>query len=495
MKRDAFTRVTHWLCCIYLLLLSSVFLLAIPKGYYGLVALKYRLFLILSCALTGSVALLDLARLFLKRLHPSKPDWFTVLCLSYVLFTGISALLSDYDGVWLGNGRKDGFVTILLYVSVCLTLRRHYRPRRAELIVFCAACCAFCLLGLAQLAGKNPFGIYAAGTDFYLARGGSGTFLATLGNCDTCATLLSVGMGVSFATVLRRKSVFGWLCLFPLFLCTYFAFSLGVEAAYVALIAVVLLPLWLLAGDSKGICALPAAYGVICLAMGCSLTLTFSRYGNQFSFSLPALLLFAMALLLGCASVWLCRRPPKVAEGRLRTSLLLLTLFLIVLALALLYFCKNLPSGFLSEAHNILHGRIKASYGSDRIGIWRAVWKKIQEKPFFGGGPDTLAARGCYFVRQQGYTYYLDAAHSEPLNIWVNQGVFALLAYLGLIVLTFRTAIKKRTAAALVAGCGVLAYVAQSCFSISMPMITPFLWALIAVVNSQNQPLAKRRSK
>ena len=50
-------------------------------------------------------------------------------------------------------------------------------------------------------------------------------------------------------------------------------------------------------------------------------------------------------------------------------------------------------------------------------------------------------------------------------------------------------------AAALVAGCGVLAYFAQSCFSISMPMITPFLWALIAVVNSQHQPLAKRRSK
>lgn len=105
-----------------------------------------------------------------------------------------------------------------------------------------------------------------------------------------------------------------------------------------------------------------------------------------------------------------------------------------ICGLALVYFVPDLGSTTLNEAHALLHGSVSDKAGSSRIFIWKQVWQCILEKPFFGGGPDTLAFRGL-----EGFSRYnetigqtisvgIDTAHSEYLNIWVNQGLFALLA-------------------------------------------------------------------
>jgi len=74
-----------------------------------------------------------------------------------------------------------------------------------------------------------------------------------------------------------------------------------------------------------------------------------------------------------------------------------------------------------------------------------------------------------------------DSAHNEYLHYLLTGGVFGLGAYLGLLVLAVRTALKKpspmRTALAL----GCASYAVQAVVNIAQPFTTPLFFALLAL--------------
>ena len=116
----------------------------------------------------------------------------------------------------------------------------------------------------------------------------------------------------------------------------------------------------------------------------------------------------------------------------------------------------------MEELQQALHGDLSDSAGSGRIHIYRQVWHLIEEKPFLGGGPDTLIFRETEAFRRYDSSRgkyieaYIDTAHSEYLNIFVCQGLFALAAYLGALACGFFTAVRNRRRlwpAACEAGC------------------------------------------
>ena len=81
----------------------------------------------------------------------------------------------------------------------------------------------------------------------------------------------------------------------------------------------------------------------------------------------------------------------------------------------------------------------------------------------------------------------IDAAHNEYLNILFHQGVFALAAYLGMLVSALALWIRRaaKSAPAAILGCGVLCYCIQALFGISQVITTPFFWVTLALlVNS-----------
>ena len=152
-----------------------------------------------------------------------------------------------------------------------------------------------------------------------------------------------------------------------------------------------------------------------------------------------------------------------------------------------------------------MHGRWEDSYGSGRIYIWRNVLPLVQERPLLGGGADTLGLRtDAAFERYDealGITIRsaVDTAHNEYLNILINHGLSALLAYGTLLVSSAAKWIRRGSSDPVTAlcGCAVLGYCIQAFFGISSPITTPYLWLALALLNGveTEKPLCLQKRK
>lgn len=479
----------------------SLLLLAAPSdGYLSIAPFKFRLFLVLTglfvvgyVLLTVELRLISASRPSL-RLRPPMPE--AACALLYLFFTALSAAFSPYPGVFWGMSHYDGLVTIVLYVFLFLLLRQ-FTPPSWLMYLLGGVMCVYCLVGVVQLTGANPLTLFPQGYNYYGAgQDYGGAFWSVTGNTNLCAAILSTATGALLAAVLRAGRRRTWLLLVPLCLTVFSALELNVESGLVALLAgLVLLPVFVVT-EAAHLKNLFWAYGALALTATLSRCVTFFEGGASFALPRSALLLAAVGLLFLAAGAVL-RRANAFASldpKKLRRWLLCLTLAALLLAFLLLYFYDGFPDGFLAQAHALLHGHWDDSFGSGRLGIWRNSLALVKERPLLGGGPDTLGLRGLpgssRFHETLGITIHAtpDAAHNEFLNILVNQGLLALLAYLALLGVSL-TRWWKRTDdnAAAIAGAAACLYLVQSFFGVSCCFTTPYLWMALAVINRSTQ--------
>lgn len=137
-------------------------------------------------------------------------------------------------------------------------------------------------------------------------------------------------------------------------------------------------------------------------------------------------------------------------------------------------------SGTLYEASRLLHGEADASFGSHRVEIWREVCALIVQRPVFGGGPGTAAARlhieFTRFVPETGRTLgtYVTNAHNEYLGYAMNLGWPGLALYLGMVGVTFFRPRENGESAAWL--WGAAAYWMQAFFALGLVVSAPLLW-------------------
>ena len=418
-------RTTEGVSDVYLTLMLSAFLLWTgTDGYTNILAAKYRLFLFLTIAYCAAVILPAMQQLRTSSVREPLRSvrWAEWLILGYLLCSLLSTLLSPWrSDAWLGLSRREGFLTLALYGAVFLLLERLARPKAWLLDVFGAATSLCCLLSLWQLLGGNPLNLYPKGLGYSDAGiAYSGAYLGTIGNTDLLAAVMCVAVPAFFYGAWKLRR--SWL-LAPFALCVAVSVWMNVSAGLLGIAAGLVLPLPL-ALDGKKRCT--------------------------------------AAIIIGCG---------------------LITAFFAVLLL------PGLP-GMLGEAHALLHGHVEDEFGSGRIYIWKNVWQAVKERPLFGGGPDTLSRRiTAYFERYDEMKHVIrrtgiDTAHNEYLNILANQGLFALLCWIGALACSTVRFVRRagERPAALVCGSAVLGYCVQAFFGISMCLSTPFFviaWAML----------------
>ena len=205
--------------------------------------------------------------------------------------------------------------------------------------------------------------------------------------------------------------------------------------------------------------------------------------------------------LAGLAGSILLTLPLALPKGRARKTAAFAVGGLILLAMLGVWLLPNLP-GMFGEAHALLHGEADPTFGSGRIYIWKNVWEAICARPWFGGGPDTLAHQvSAYFERYDAdanriLRATIDAAHNEYLNIWANQGVFALLCWLGALgASAVRFVRRSDEAETLICGSAVLGYCIQAFFGISTCISAPYLFLAWAMLEGQREPLQDKIEK
>ncbi|MBO4930193.1 MAG: O-antigen ligase family protein [Clostridia bacterium] len=485
MKQKHLSTDLHRLCACYVILLFSLFLFFLPQGGYAAITReRYPLFLLLHVGFLTAAGVLALLRRKLpgQRLRAVSPGQWAAL--GYLLFTGLSAVFSAYSGTFLGNTRKEGLLTILLYVGTALVLSEHLPFRPWMLHLAGAAVTVFCLLGMVQFSGANPFGLYPAGYDYFGADVHyAGKYWSAMGNAGLCGGFLAMAAAGLFTAVLRKGGSFRWLLL-PAGLSVFSLLELENEAGLLAVLLVLPLLLPVCVRTKKQLARGFFALSALLLFAGLSLCLSISAQGCRLQTSGFPVLMAAILPMLAAILLDRCRWEP--APDKLRGLLALILAAALLLALAVVFLCDTLP-GFLSEAHQLLRGNWSDQFGSGRLYIWRRVSGLVPEHWLLGGGPDTLSLRGLSW--KPTYQAHLgmevitriDAAHNELLNILVNQGLPAVLCYLTMLLwAAFRWWKSAASDGCAICGAAAAAYVVQSFFGISMFLCAPYFWLALA---------------
>ena len=418
-----------------------------------------------------------------------------IAALAFAAVCVLSALLSPFfPATLLGTGRRDGLVTLLLYVLVFLGARRFGRLRTAHLYAVGAALLLQAAVVLPQLLDKNPLGLFPG--ELRWSDAGerySGAFLGTIGNVDLLADYLSLAIPLLFAAYVVRAR--HWPLLIPAAIGVLLLLCAGTAAGAVSLLlgALIAAPLLITGRErlKRGLVAAAAAllpvavYGAVGFHGG-GIVLQADGAGLPFLFA--ALLSAAAALLLhrrrACAV-----RPRKVYLA----GILCAESLAILAALIALYHWPG-ETGTLHELRCVLHGQVDESFGSSRIRIWRETLALFPERPILGGGPGTLARRMQIeferYVPETGVTLksFVDNAHSVYLGFLADTGAAGLLAYLALILCSAIEVFKNRSdAVVLVIGAALLCGWIFDLFGLGLCLTAPILWLLWGLAGAKER--------
>lgn len=226
--------------CLYAISLLTLYALFLPLGGYArMMEGKYHLFLLLSLSYILAMTRAGAWR-GLRWRSPA-----VLAALAYLALTTLGASLSPYGtAVLLGGTRRDGLLTVALYVLSFVLLVRDLRPDRRLLYAAAGSALVCDVLVLVQLTGQNPLWLYPAGLSYLDGDTAyAGFYAGTAGNIDFTAFLLAL-CAAAMAAALAR----GWSrrLLIPLALTLWTLWRLQVAAALLGLAAAAVLSLPLL---------------------------------------------------------------------------------------------------------------------------------------------------------------------------------------------------------------------------------------------------------
>lgn len=235
----------------YIYVMLAVFPLFVgPQGYGAVTLSKFIFFCILTLIWTiwCGAALIKSHGAGLNHPDPRIP----ALVGAFFLFCCTSAVFSAYGAsVIIGKGRFDGLLTTLLCVLSFFgaAFLSKAKPSYLYAAVFAGAIC--CIVGVLQLFGLNPLGLfpnyydyYDAGTEF------TGSFFGTIGNADLLSAYLCLLLPISSAYYITAEKGTKWLLL-CIALLSFSLLACGVSAGLLSCgcMALLMPPLLITSGE------------------------------------------------------------------------------------------------------------------------------------------------------------------------------------------------------------------------------------------------------
>ena len=487
------------LTSIYIALLLTVFLLAVPLngGYTVIAEFKHSIFIIICGGYVLSIIVLRVMYVITGtqpvgdiRKKINGIPLAAKFMLGYLLFTILSAALSTYPGTLSGYFRQEGALTISLYVLSSFFISVYFRPQKWMLFLLGTVMIPVVILAVVQLTGANPFTLYPCGHNFY----GSGVyytgqFISTIGNTTLVAAFVCLTAGVLAMTIIKLDFWERWLLAIPLFLVLLLIFEMGVDAAFIALFAGFALMLPVAVTSQKTLADTLIVLALVMTAFVFSHIFIFSdgyfrMAPVRLAYAAMAGFMYLLALLVSMLGAF-----AKIPAKWYRVGSAAVVLGGIGFALIYLWLYNGEPAGMAYEAAQILRGRWEDDFGTRRVFIWRNVLEGINRNTLlFGTGPDTLGHWDIpYFYRVDDagriFITNIDAAHNELLHILATGGLLSFLAYFCAIIIAMVNWYRRpANTLSAIAGAGVLLYIIQGFFGISQFITAPFFWGCLGVL-------------
>lgn len=483
------------------------------EGYRGLTGHKYNFFTLCMSIILIAVILVFLIKLIgghklvsLKNL--SIADWAV---FSFAIVTLVSALLSPFrDAVDVWNGipeRHDGAITQLFYVLIFLIVAHWYKPRIRDFGIFGISAICIGLIGVFQFYGMDFFQLWP--NEEFLSDGITPNiyhvenffniyFRSTLGNINMVATYVCIAIllcGFLFIKMNPTWRVWRYIWLGGSASCFWLMIIGGSESGMAGVLVTVVLAIPFIVQKRERIgrflilgASWLGVYTLQKLLYDVRILEAETRIGLYMAIT-------AVLLAGGLALTLLKKKIDEVEIQKLAKWKLGVVLMVAVIATGFagvevlgnqLRETGIQKRNSISEAREILHGRIEDSFGNHRVYIWRNALKAFpSDNPVIGSGPDTFWQ---VFPNQaetiELYAIRFDKAHNEYLQILICQGIFGLLFYLVflgyLFIMTIPKAFKNPLLMAVLAG--FTGYSVQAFFNISLPIASQILWVMAGML-------------
>ena len=475
---------------IYVFVLLLVYpLFTGMDGYPSITKTKFVFLLsstILWLVLTGFACLWQfIKRRSYTRIHLSSAQLMIALFLAAC---SVSSIISPYKNTFIGeSGRFDGLVTYLIYGAIFLGVSIFGAPRKSHLWAFAVSISICCTVALLQLVGLNPLRLFPEGFCYYDAElYSTGEFLGTIGNVDLLSSLFCLSIPLFSTMYIRGKTASDKLFIIPSMLSLLVLLLSRVAGGVVALAVCVVICVPFVVSSTvalKRLVDLCAGLFLV-LALVFAFSHEYTYNGLTIAFSIGTLSAFFLILCLITIAVSVFFLKKRTFSSKHIRRVLQIALYASVFAGGIAVYFWRPSSGTVFELSRLMHGELGDKFGSGRILIWHKVLQLVPSSLMFGGGPDTLVNRLDFAFKRELQdsgkliTGVVDNAHNEFLGILVNMGLVSLLAYLGVLVVSFKNLVMcwSRSTYIPIIAPALLSYLVQAFFGLGLCLVTPLFW-------------------
>lgn len=480
---------------IYIFFLLLIFPFIVDKtGFFRIFEVKWYSYIFVSSIYVILNFLVILYYLVFKKTNiftKCKPTIIQWLALLFMLVNIISCFASPYFNkynLYIGVGRGEGLIAMCLYSLSFIFVSLFVRFKKKYINYFVISSFFISLICILQYIGFNPFNMYQDGIGTHNV-----SFMGTIGNIDFLSALYTIMITVTFsAYVFLKDNTKKERLLYVLtFLMSFFIFGvINVRSGKVAFFLTFVLILPYIIRNNERLSKSLVMLSMFILAYGINVFINpifYYRIGHvnlYYQFNIYVLLLLVVSLVLLYVSKLVKKVDYSIKNKNIIKAYYIGLIILGLLGITALYIIP-FKSGFLYEIHELLHFNFDDTFGTYRVFLWKRTIKLIGEYPLIGSGPDTFVvrfmAKYTNDIMSIGPLTLNDTAANVYLTMVINIGIIGLLNYLLFVFVQIKDGIKNMNDFSKVLLIGIVCFLIQDIFNLSLVITTPVLWILMGL--------------
>ena len=489
-------KILQLLSSIYLFLVVVAFPLIVDKtGYFYILECKWHSFLMI-CVLYIVLSLSTyLYFLLFKKTNYFKNYKFNILqylALALLIINIISCFISPYFkefDLFVGVGRGEGLIMTSLYILSFICLSLFMKFDKKYISFFSISSIMISIVSIMQHLGFNPFNLYQETIGIHNV-----SFTSTIGNVDFVSAIYTIFLPISIGAFIFLEDNKA-LHIMSIILSSFVFLVIDVQSGRLAMMLLLAIVFPFIIKNNKRLSRtlIVVASSLFSASMIHFLNPIYSYFYRKISLHLQidyTLLLFILVITSLLILSKVIKRFDYSINKKGIISIYISMLVAAVIALLVVYF-YDFKAGFLYEIHSIMHGKLLDEFGTYRIFLWKRAVNLIKERPLLGSGPDTFAVRfmSKYTndVIKIGEYSINDTAANEFLTMTINIGLIGALTYISFLICQIKTGISKMNDYSKVLLMALLCYIFQSLFNLSVVVVAPLFWVLMAThISSTN---------
>ena len=481
---------------IYIFLIIILFPLIVDKtGFFHILECKWNAYVMITTTYIITNILIVLYYKWIKKKSILKKEKISIiqwLAILFLIVNILSYLVSPFRknyNLLIGVGRGEGLIVSSLYILSFLFLTLFAKFKKKHILYFSISSILLNTIAILQFLGFNPLNMYQDGIGIHNV-----SFLTTIGNIDFVSALYCILVSISFSAYVFLEKNSKWekvIHISSIFMSFMMIAIMQVASGKLApfLTLIIIFPFIIV--NHKRMSRLIVIVATILLAYCTNLVLNpeyhhdEQRYALYFNINYIVVLMIIISIIMIYLSRVLLKTKYDYSNNKKIIKRFYYSLGLIgFTSLIVLFFYKpNIE--MLSEIHELLHGNFDDNFGTYRIFLWKRTLKIFPDYWLLGSGPDSFAIRFMAKYTQDiaalGELTINDTAANIYLTMAINLGVLGLGTYLGFLYSQVKIGIQKMNKESKILLIGILCYAIQSFFNLSVVIVSPVFWVLMAL--------------